>query len=168
MSSAFFSSLNGVFIEHCSRQVCLQESLDDVLGKSQSTPTKYPTSGQMWYKAQSEVGYDFGLDFQKLLQVESISGQWHCRSLVSLEDPKSKWVPQSYYPIHPASLDRCFQTVTQSLWARERSSLDTVLVPSINDELIINRITAGLKKGLSVADSEYSSRGHSEEAKSYF
>lgn len=162
------SSLDDVIVEHCSGQIRLQEPLDDVLDKNRFTPLKYPTSGQMWYKAQGETGYGFGPDFQRLLEVESVSGQRHCRTLVSLIEPKSKWAPQSSYPIHPASLDGCFQTVTPSLWAGERSSLNAVLVPSIIDDLIINRVGTDLKKGLSIASSEYSGRGRLEEAKSYF
>ena len=72
------------------------------------------------------------------------------------------------YPIHPASLDGCFQTVTPSLWAGERSSMNAVLVPAIIDSLIINKIGTNLKEGLSSAISKYSGRGRSEEAKSYF
>jgi acyl transferase domain-containing protein len=130
------SSINGDNeIEHCSGLVRLQDSIGELAIDNRISPLRYPTSGQMWYRAQREAGYGFGPSFQKLLSVESRSGQRHGRSLVSLSEPKSKWDPQSYYPIHPASLDGCFQTVTPSLWAGERSSLNAVLVPSIIDDL---------------------------------
>ncbi|KAK0635463.1 hypothetical protein B0T17DRAFT_485578 [Bombardia bombarda] len=162
------SNTDDVYIEHCSGLVRVQDALDEVLDEADRAPLRFPTSGKVWYKAQTEAGYGFGPDFQKLLKVESISGQRNGRSLVSLSEPKSKWDPQSYYPVHPASLDGCFQTVTPSLWSGERSSLNAVLVPSILDDLIINKVPAGLQEGLSLANSEYSGRGRLEEAKSYF
>lgn len=163
------SSVNdGAFIEHSSGFIRLQEPVGYCISESDSKPLTHPTSGQLWYKAQSQIGYGFGPAFQKLIQVESVSGQRHGRSLVSLEEPPSKWSPQSYYPLHPASLDGCFQTVTPSLWAGERSSLNAVVVPSILDDIVINKAPRGLKNGLSLADSQYSGRGRVEEAKSYF
>lgn len=130
------SSINGENeIKHCSGLIRLQDPINEVADSAQLAPLQYPTPGQMWYRAQTQIGYGFGPCFQKLLAVESRSGQRHGRSLVSLSEPASKWDPQSYYPIHPASLDACFQTVTPSLWAGERSSLNAVLVPSIIDDL---------------------------------
>ncbi|KAL3291241.1 beta-ketoacyl synthase domain-containing protein, partial [Colletotrichum asianum] len=129
----------GVFIEHCSGLIRVQEPILERLAEVDRHPLEFPTTAKIWYKAQTAIGYGFGPDFQKVKKVESISGQRHSRSLVSLEEPKSKWSPQSYYPIHPASLDGCFQTVNQ-----------------------------GLSEGLSIASSEYSGRGRLEEAKSYF
>lgn len=158
-------------VEHCSGLVRDQHPVEKTLaeeGPRAHSPLEHPVSAQLWYKSQAEVGYGFGPAFQRVLQVESTSGQRNCRSSVSLTEPKSKWSPQSYYPIHPASLDGCFQTVTPSLWAGERSSMNAVLVPSIIDDLVINRVPTGLKEGLSVASSEYSGRGRLEEGKSYF
>ncbi|KAI0198971.1 polyketide synthase [Astrocystis sublimbata] len=158
------SSINGDNeIEHCSGLVRLQDPIGESAIDDKVSPLRYPTSGQMWYRAQTEAGYGFGPSFQKLLSVESRSGRRHGRSLVSLSEPESKWDPQSYYPIHPAALDGCFQTVTPSLWAGERSSINAVLVPSIIDDLV----PVNLTEGLSVASSEYTGRGRTEEAKSY-
>lgn len=157
-----------VSVEHCSGLIRVQDAVDEPLVETDRTPLKYPTSAKIWYKAQTTVGYGFGPDFQKVLKVESVSGQRRGRSVVALDEPKSKWSPQSYYPIHPASLDACFQTVTPALWGGEHSSLDSVLVPSIIDSLVINKVHKGLKEGLSLASSEYSGRGRLEEAKSYF
>ncbi|KAJ0372711.1 putative secondary metabolism biosynthetic enzyme [Colletotrichum chrysophilum] len=158
----------GVFIEHCSGLIRVQEPILERLIEVDRRPLEFPTTAKIWYKAQTAIGYGFGPDFQKVKKVESISGQRHSRSLVSLEEPKSKWSPQSYYPIHPASLDGCFQTVTPSLWAGEHSSLNAVLVPSVIDDLVINQVNQGLSEGLSIASSDYSGRGRLEEAKSYF
>ena len=162
------SSNDDLVIEHCFGFVRLQDPVEETLAAPQAEPLQSPTTGQLWYKAQSEIGYGFGPAFQKLLQVESTSGQRHSRSIVSLTDPASKWSPQSYYPVHPAALDGCFQTVTPALWAGERDSLNSVVVPSIIDSLIINKVPAHLEEGLSVANSQYSGRGRLEEAKSYF
>ncbi|KAL0930068.1 polyketide synthase [Colletotrichum truncatum] len=157
-----------VFIEHCTGLIRVQDPVDEPLSEAERRPLEFPTSAKIWYKAQTNIGYGFGPDFQKVKKVESLSGQRRGRSLVALDEPKSKWSPQSYYPIHPASLDGCFQTVTPSLWAGEHSSLNSVLVPSIIDDLVINKVNKGLKEGLSLASSTYSGRGRLEEAKSYF
>jgi len=162
------SSTDDLLVDHCHGLVRIQDPVDQTLEESHANPLQSPTTGQLWYKAQSEIGYGFGPAFQKLLQVESVSGQRQSRSIVALDPPPSKWSPQSYYPVHPAALDGCFQTVTPALWAGERSSLNAVVVPSIIDSLIINRVPTHLKEGLSVADSQYSGRGRLEEAKSYF
>ncbi|KAI0188556.1 putative polyketide synthase [Astrocystis sublimbata] len=137
----------GPKIEHCSGLVRLQDPIGESAIDDKVSPLRYPTSGQMWYRAQTEAGYGFGPSFQKLLSVESRSGRRHGRSLVSLSEPESKWDPQSYYPIHPAALDGCFQTVTPSLWAGERSSINAVLVPSIIDDLARNTpVVAGPRR----------------------
>ncbi|KAK3903543.1 putative polyketide synthase protein [Staphylotrichum tortipilum] len=162
------SSTDGLSVEHCRGLVRIQDPVDDVLAAPETNPLESPTAGRLWYKAKSEVGYGFGPAFQKLLQVESVSGQRRARSLVSLTAPPSKWSPQSCYPIHPAALDACFQTVTPPLWAGERSSLNAVVVPSIVDSLVINKVPAVLGEGLSVAETVYSGRGRLDEARSYF
>lgn len=131
-------------------------------------PLIYPTPAHLWYKAQTEVGYGFGPDFQKLLQVETVAGQRKSRSIVSLAEPKSAHEPQSPYPMHPACIDGCFQTVTPSLWAGERATVNAVLVPAVIDNLVVYPNSAGVQEGLSVARSEYTGRGRLEEAKSFF
>ncbi|EDN99357.1 hypothetical protein SS1G_02211 [Sclerotinia sclerotiorum 1980 UF-70] len=162
------STTGDLMVEHCSGLIRLQDPVDESLAESDDKPLQYPTVGKAWYKSQAEAGYGFGPSFQKLLNVESKSGQRQCRVKVSLEEPSSKWSPQFCYPIHPASLDGCFQTVTPALWAGEHSSVNAVLVPAIIDDLIINSVPSGVKEGLSLATSEYSGHGRLEEAKSYF
>ncbi|KAI9148345.1 putative polyketide synthase protein [Paramyrothecium foliicola] len=162
------STLDDVYMEHCHGLVRLQKPSEERVDTNDSTPLAHPTAGRMWYQAQEHVGYSFGPAFQRLLKVESISGKRTSRSLVSLTPPASKWSPQSNFPIHPAALDGCFQTVTPAIWAGERSSLNSVIVPSIIDDLVINRVSPDLANGLSLASSEYSGRGRVEEAKSYF
>ncbi|ATY62880.1 Beta-ketoacyl synthase [Cordyceps militaris] len=154
-------------IDHCSGQVRVQDEVVDTIPEGQDGELAHPTAGRLWYKAQSEIGYGFGPSFQKLKHVESLSGSRKGRAVVALEPPASKWNPQSYYPIHPASLDGCFQTVTPSLWSGERSSINAVVVPSVLDDLVINKVPRDLVNGLSLANSEYSGRGRLSEAKSY-
>ncbi|OAA57318.1 Beta-ketoacyl synthase [Cordyceps fumosorosea ARSEF 2679] len=154
-------------IDHCSGLVRVQDEVPDSIPEGQDGELAHPTAGRLWYKAQSEIGYGFGPSFQKLKHVESLSGSRKGRAVVALEPPASKWDPQSYYPIHPASLDGCFQTVTPSLWSGERSSINAVVVPSVLDDLVINKVPRDLQDGLSLASSEYSGRGRLSEAKSY-
>lgn len=163
-----FSQTDDVHVEHCSGFIRLQEPVDKPLAESLSGALQYPVPGRMWYKAQEEVGYGFGPGFERVQKVESTVGQRNCRSLVSLTEPESKWSPQSTYSMHPASLDGCFQTVTPSLWAGELSSLDGVVVPSMIDDLIINKNQGSHAEGLSIASSQYSGRGRLDDAKSFF
>ncbi|KAL9013538.1 MAG: hypothetical protein Q9173_001776 [Seirophora scorigena] len=162
------SRTEDVHVEHCSGLIRLQEPVDKPLAETLSGPLEYPVPGQLWYKAQEEVGYGFGPGFERVKKVESTVGQRSCRSLVSLTAPESKWSPQSTYSMHPASLDGCFQTVTPSLWAGELSSLDGVVVPSMIDDLVINKNQGSHAEGLSIASSEYSGRGRFDNAKSFF
>ncbi|KAL8860961.1 MAG: hypothetical protein Q9178_002716 [Gyalolechia marmorata] len=162
------SQTDDVHVGHCSGLIRLQGPVDEPLAETLSGILKHPVSGQLWYKAQEEVGYGFGPGFQRVQKVESTVGQRSCRSLVSLTEPESKWSPQSTYSMHPASLDGCFQTVTPSLWAGELNSLDGVVVPSIIDDLILNKNQGNHAEGLSIASSAYSGRGRLDDAKSFF
>ncbi|MCJ1384548.1 hypothetical protein MMC17_007665 [Xylographa soralifera] len=76
--------------------------------------------------------------------------------------------PQSLYPMHPACIDGCFQTVTPSLWAGERFTINAVLVHATIDNLVVYQKIAGVEEGISLAKSEYTGRGRMEEAKSFF
>ncbi|KAM3489254.1 hypothetical protein MY3957_007465 [Beauveria namnaoensis] len=161
------TTADGFRIDHCSGLVRVQDELPDSIPEGQDGELAHPTAGRLWYKAQSQIGYGFGPSFQKFKHVESLSGSRKGRAVVALEPPASKWNPQTYYPIHPASLDGCFQTVTPSLWSGERSSINAVVVPSVLDDLVINKVPHDLQDGLSLANSEYSGRGRLSEAKSY-
>ena len=70
--------------------------------------------------------------------------------------------------MHPACIDGCFQTVTPSLWAGERATVNAVLVPAIIDSLVVYPTIASVPEGLSLATSEYTGRGRFDEAKSFF
>ncbi len=113
-----------------------------------------------------DVGLEFGPGFQKLVKVESIAGSRHNRALLSLSEPSSTF-PQSLYPLHPASIDGCFQSGVPSLWQGHRTSMNTVLVPAVIDNLVINSQSTPSEIGMAVASAEYIGAGRPELAKSY-
>ena len=145
-----------------------QSNKHTVAAKEDLAPLKYPTSAHLWYKAQIEVGYGFGPGFQRQLFVETVAGQRESRATISLTEPESAHSPQSLYPMHPACIDGCFQTVTPSLWSGERATIDAVLVPATIDNLVVYPKIPGSEEGLSLAKSGYTGRGRIEETKSFF
>ncbi|RDL42230.1 Acyl transferase hydrolase [Venustampulla echinocandica] len=162
------SSRDGVRSDHCLGLIRLENVPIEIAVGSDLAPLQYPSKGPSWYKAQTNIGYGFGPEFQKVLEVESVSGHRKSRALVSLKEPPSAWSPQSLYPMHPACIDGCFQTVTPSLWAGDRSSINAVLVPAGIDNLVINPQKTRPDIGISVATSEYTGRGRQEEHKNFF
>ncbi|KUJ19322.1 KR-domain-containing protein [Mollisia scopiformis] len=155
-----------VVAEHCFGLVRIQDPVEEVLEKI--TPLKSPQSARLWYKVERDIGMDFGPAFQKLLSIEATSGVRACRTLVSLSAPQSKFSPQSYYPIHPAALDGCFQTPIPANMAGERVNVRDAMIPAIVDDVIINKVPADLNEGLSQATSVYSGRGCPDQDKSWF
>ncbi|KAL8912790.1 MAG: hypothetical protein Q9171_002248 [Xanthocarpia ochracea] len=130
------SLLDGVWKENSRGLIRVEEEVDSRASEATLKPLTHTTPGQTWYKAMNDAGYNFGPLFQKQLEVESISGRRHNRSLVSLTEPESDY-PQSLYPLHPVCIDGCLQTSAPSLWKGDRSSVNAVLVPAIIDEVII-------------------------------
>ncbi|RYP24614.1 hypothetical protein DL765_000440 [Monosporascus sp. GIB2] len=161
------SEVDGAVLQHCRGRVRVQDSLDEPLSSAALAPLKNPTSAKLWYKAQNEIGMRFGPAFQNILSIETTSGQRNCRARLSLAPPKSKWEPQSYYPIHPAVLDACFQSVNPALMAGERSNIQAIMIPAILDDIVINKVPEVLHEGLSVAESVFTERGRKDQLKSY-
>lgn len=161
------SSEADVHSEHCSGWVRIQDPIDERVEGSDAAPLRSPQASKLWYKAQREIGMDFGPAFQRLIKIEATSGQRACRTLFSLSPPESKWSPQSYYPIHPAALDGCLQTPIPANAEGERSNVKAVMIPSIIDDFIINKVPAHLGEGLSVAKSVYSGRGRPDQDRSW-
>ncbi|KAJ5375590.1 Acyl transferase/acyl hydrolase/lysophospholipase [Penicillium concentricum] len=162
------SSKDGNRIEHSHGLIRTESHPTEIGSPSDIRPLQHPTKASIWYKAQEDAGYGFGPCFQTHQEIESVVGQRQSRSHVSLEYPPSKWSPQSLYPLHPASIDACFQTVTPALVAGKRTVLDAVLVPAIIDDLVINPNEQAPKVGLANATSEYTGKGRREENKNYF
>lgn len=111
-----------------------------------------------------DAGYNFGPLFQKQLDVESVSGQRHSRSIISLTEPDSAY-PQSSYQIHPACIDGCLQTCAPSLWKGDRAGITDVLVPTIIDEILITMRNPRPDTAISITKSEYSGLGRQEETR---
>lgn len=156
-----------VVSEHCSGLARIQDPIDEPLEGEDATPLKSPQAPKLWYKCQREIGMEFGPAFQKLIKVEAVNGQRFCRTLVSLSPPEGKYSPQSYYPIHPAALDGCLQTVVPSNASCDRTNVKHVMIPSLIDDFIINKVPARLHEGRSNATSVYSGRGRLETEKSW-
>ncbi|XDG09707.1 hypothetical protein ABKA04_009322 [Annulohypoxylon sp. FPYF3050] len=158
-----------IIYEHCSGLIRVQDPIGDdgALKDEELRPLKHPQSAKLWYKAQQEIGMGFGPTFQKIKSIESISGSRHCRSIVSMEPPASKWEPQSYYPVHPAVLDGCLQTATPANAAGERNLIKDTMIPALVDDMIINKMPRTMIESLSVAESIYTGRGRKDVAKSW-
>ncbi|PSR80443.1 hypothetical protein BD289DRAFT_484972 [Coniella lustricola] len=162
------TEVDGAIVEHCHGSVRVQDAVDEVLTATERAPLQNAASSKLWYKAQNEAGMGFGPAFQKITSIEATSGQLKCRTSLDLTPPKSKWDPQSYYPVHPAVLDACFQSVNPALVAGERSRIQDIMIPSILDDVLINTVPKGLSEGLALAEAVFTERGRKDQLKSYF
>lgn len=161
------STKDDVTREHSSGLIRLETAEAERVTGADAEPLKKTSPGHLWYKAMSDAGYGFGPLFQKHLEIESTSGKRSSRSLVDLSTPPSAWAIQSPYPIHPASIDGCFQTVTPSLVAGIRSNIKSVLIPAVIDDLIVFPNSLHSERGISVTSSEYVGKGSPEDDKNY-
>jgi acyl transferase domain-containing protein len=161
------SSQDDVIREHCSGLGRLENISSEDVSSVDAEPLKHTSPGHLWYKAMADAGYGFGPAFQRQLEVESTSGQRTSRSLVDLREPPSAWSIQSPYPLHPACIDGCFQTVTPSLVAGIRSNIKSVLIPALIDDLVIFPNTSRPDRGVSVTSSKYVGKGRQDDDKNY-
>ena len=122
-------------------------------------PFENPMSHIKWYKKMIEYGFNFGPSFQKIINMESTIGQRTGRSKVSLEAPASGWA-QSFYVLHPACMDGCFQSVT-AIWDDDDENVDT-LIPSQIDSLFVPYRSHQPEYGISVAHSHFLGVGRKE------
>lgn len=178
------SSAEGIWNEHSRGLIRLEEGsrrskyslveqlepadsdLNTAAPKDALKPLQCSTPGSLWYKAMHDAGYNFGTLFQKQLEVESVSGQRHSRSIVSLTAPESTY-PQSSYPIHPACIDGCLQTCAPSLWKGNRAGVSDVLVPFIIDEIVITTSGPRPDTAVSITKSKHNGLGRLEETKNF-
>lgn len=156
-----------VVSDHCSGLVRIEAPIDEPLEGEDAKPLKSPQAPKLWYKSQREIGMEFGPTFQKLIEVEAVNGVRACRTLISLEPPQGKYSRQSYYPIHPAALDGCLQTVVPSNASCDRTNVKHVMIPSLIDDLVINKVPDRLYRGRSKATSVYGGRGRKDIEKSW-
>ncbi|KAI1452126.1 reducing type I polyketide synthase [Annulohypoxylon moriforme] len=161
------SMKNDSWSDHASGFICIEtDFLESKAPEGAISPLKYPTSAQIWYKRMREGGFDLGPSFQKHLTLECTAGRRTGRSIVSLEPPPSLW-PQSSYPLHPACMDGCFQTVTSSMWEGDHSSINAALVPFQIDSVVLPSNSRLPKEAFSVARSDYVGVGRRDRAKNY-
>ncbi|RYP61239.1 hypothetical protein DL771_010199 [Monosporascus sp. 5C6A] len=149
------SSSESTFAEHCTGSVCVEtDYTDEPAPASAIEPLKFPTPGRSWYKAMADNGYIYGKAFQKQLMVESTTGQMRSRSLVSMVPPESSY-GQSHYPIHPACIDGCFQTLAPALWRGDKSTVGAALVPSVLSSIVIAARDEQPAEAISVASGRF-------------
>ncbi|KAF4452204.1 Acyl transferase/acyl hydrolase/lysophospholipase [Fusarium austroafricanum] len=161
------SQADSVWTQHSSGFIKIEVDYPEHQASSDTIqPFRFPSPAASWYKAMSEAGYNFGPSFQKHLMVESVTGQRQSRSLVSLQPPDSPY-DQSFYPIHPACLDGCFQTVSPSLWEGDRTTVKSVLVPTIIGSLIIPACKSQPSEGLAVASAHHQGVGRKDTPVNY-
>lgn len=100
------------------------------------------------------------------MQVESIAGQRRNRAIVSFAEPESK-IRQSLYPLHPVTIDSCFQTGAASLWSGHRSSVSSLMLPAMIDDLSVMAQTSRPETGVAVADAEFTNIGREDDPRRY-
>ncbi|CAG8983999.1 hypothetical protein HYALB_00009008 [Hymenoscyphus albidus] len=127
-------------------------------------PFQYPLSKGKWYKKMKEYGFNFGPSFQKITEMETTIGERAGRSKVSLQAPASQWT-QSFYPLHPACMDGCFQSVT-AIWDEDNENIDT-LIPLQIDSLFVPFRSQQPEEGISVARSDFIGVGRREVMKNH-
>ena len=113
-----------------------------------------------------DVGYALGPAFQKILEVESLSGTRAGRSLVSLREPPSNF-PQSSYQIHPTSVDGILQACGPAFWNGSRTNMNAVIIPASIDDVVICPQSSSTTTGMAVVSSSYVGLGDPNETKNY-
>ncbi|GAW26928.1 putative polyketide synthase [Rosellinia necatrix] len=157
----------GEFIsDHCSGSVRIQDPVEPTEGDN-LPPLKLPEPAILWYKWLQGIDFDFGPSFQKLIEVETITGGRVADALISLEPPEGKYHPQSYYPVHPAALDGCMQTTLPVMARNDRATTTNPLIPALIDDFVINKAPSRMQRGRARATSVYSGRGRLDELKSW-
>ena len=127
---------SGTHEEHCRGLVSIGEHAKQAATEADVGSMRHAVPGAVWYKAMRNVGYNFGPAFQPCLQVEAKADSRHCRALVKLGTPESRY-PQSRYSMHPAAIDGCLQIATVALNRGHHSAINTLMPPALMDNLVI-------------------------------
>ncbi|KFY12772.1 hypothetical protein V492_03668 [Pseudogymnoascus sp. VKM F-4246] len=166
------SEQDGVDVDfvHSTGMVCVETDYNDT--PKSVEPLELATSARLWYKTMAQMGYNFGPSFQKHISVESTMGQRQNRSTINLEPPPSQPEGQSWYPLHPAVLDGCFQATTPSLWKGHLPQAgDPALVPKAIESVLIESGSARKSRvpteGVAYASANYLGAGDVESARNY-
>lgn len=69
--------------------------------------------------------------------------------------------------MHPVCIDGCLQAAVPSLWEGYRSSINTALVPSIIDDLVIHSRKTQPTSAIAITSSQYVGIGRVDEAKNF-
>ncbi|KAF4769894.1 hypothetical protein HAV15_011851 [Penicillium sp. str.  len=155
------------WVEHCNGLVRIDTEYSDQQAPEGAVEAlHFASSARSWYKVMADVGYNFGPAFQKHLQVETVTGQRKSRSTVSLQPPESSY-GQSIYPMHPACIDGCFQTVSPALWGGDRTTVGAVLVPAVISSLVITAQEQSPNEAISVASAHYLGIGRTDTPRNY-
>lgn len=69
--------------------------------------------------------------------------------------------------MHPVSIDSCFQAGASSLWSGHRSSVDSLMLPAMIDDLTVMAQTSSPETGLAVADAEFTGIGRDDDPRRF-
>ncbi|KAK4120691.1 PKSKA1 [Parathielavia appendiculata] len=154
---------------HSTGRVCVETDYEMLNATpEQVAPLQLATTARTWYKALADLGYKFGPSFQKHLMVETTIGQRHSRSTINLEPPASHPNGQSYYPLHPAVMDSCFQAASPALWEGDLpTSGAAVLVPKLIDTIVVEGGRELPVEGIALASATYLGVGNAENPRNY-
>ncbi|WYZ45768.1 hypothetical protein EsH8_VIII_001084 [Colletotrichum jinshuiense] len=131
------STKDTVYTEHCAGLISVETDYKEMPAPSGSLkPLQLATPASMIYKAVRESGYNYGPCFQKHLLFEATMGKTESRSTVAMDPPPSTY-GQSFYPIHPASIDACFYIGILAISKGDIPLVGAVHVPQILSSLVI-------------------------------
>ncbi|KAL2072660.1 hypothetical protein VTL71DRAFT_12003 [Oculimacula yallundae] len=155
-----------IVIDHCNGRICIAEHTEEFGTAEDLRPLCHKTPATLWYKAMRDVGYGFGPSFQRLVDIEATAGVRQNRALVNFATPRSQ-TNQSVYPLHPASIDSCFQAGAPSLWSGHRSSVGNLMLPVRIDELLIPAQSDRPELGIAVANAKFTGIGRRDDVQRY-
>ncbi|KAK1579370.1 reducing type I polyketide synthase [Colletotrichum navitas] len=131
------STKQTLYTEHCAGLISVETDYKETLAPSGSLePLQLATPASMIYKAVRESGYNYGPCFQKHLLFEATMGKTESRSTVAMDPPPSTY-GQSFYPIHPASIDACFYIGILAISKGDIPLVGAVHVPQVLSSLVI-------------------------------
>ncbi|KAM7207245.1 hypothetical protein V8F20_002511 [Naviculisporaceae sp. PSN 640] len=131
------STKQNVYTEHCAGLISVDTDYKETPPpKDALKPLELATPASMIYKAVRESGYNYGPCFQKHLMFEATMGKTESRSTVEMIPPPSVY-GQSFYPVHPASIDACFYIGILAISKGDIPLVGAVHVPQILSSLVI-------------------------------
>lgn len=133
------SYTNEVWTLHCSGLIRVEEDFHGMSAPAEAfEPLQYPELSIQSYKyTMKDAGYVYGPSFQRIIDYEWRWGEPRTRARLSMEEPVSNW-KQSFYPIHPVSMDSFFQLSGFPIKQLLRTINDnSVLMPATIDSLVV-------------------------------